>query len=99
MYYIESLSSYTAIEARPQTPLEEADQQTLVDIVHYYTLYSNLLATSTFIETPGFSKKKFWNVNFYISHMHVHSRVNLGLFISSAIIAIEDSWPVHSPFS
>ena len=54
MYYIESLSSYTAIEARPQTPLEEADQQTLVDIVHYYTLYSNLLATSTFIETPGF---------------------------------------------
>ena len=54
MYYIESLSSYTAIEAHPQTPLEEADQQTLVDIVRYYTLYSNLLATSTFIETPGF---------------------------------------------
>ena len=64
----------------PQTPLEEGDQLLTDSCWYSRLLYSNLLATSTFIETPGFYKKKFWNVNFYISHMHVHSRMNRGLF-------------------
>ena len=57
-------------------------------LIQLYLLYSNLLATLIIqlLLNPGFFKKKFWNVTFYISHMQFALRSEFRLVIISAII-------------
>ena len=72
----------------PPDPVRRRDRITNKLLIQLYLLYSNLLATLIIqlLLNPGFFKKKFWNVTFYISHMQFALRSEFRLVIISAII-------------